>query len=129
MFKLVYVLMSDYVSNQNILILLSESQIKSNTLLSVMIKHSIISVIKDRYMPEINDFTNVSKLTVVEELQRLVEEKLGLNSTDTIYEDVKPEILKLAAEMFIYLNFCPDNYIRKISFQFISSFSFLLFFT
>ena len=80
-------------------------------------------------MPEINAFTNVSKLTVVEELQRLVEEKLGLNSTDTIYEDVKPEILKLAAEMFIYLNFCPDNYIRKISFQFISSFSFLLFFT
>ena len=40
---------------------------------------------------------------------RAVEEELKINSSDAVFENITKDQMKVAAEMFVYLNFCPDS--------------------
>ena len=45
--------------------------------------------------------------------QRQLEERLKMNSSDTEIENIDYQILTTAVEMFVFMNFCPNDYLTS----------------
>ena len=54
-----------------------------------------------------------SNLSIVNENQRRLEERLNLSVPDQFLRNIPIETLTTAAEMFIYLNSCPEDIIKS----------------
>ena len=52
-------------------------------------------------------------MPVVTENLKRVEDKLNVSGSDEIFENVSEETLKVAGEMFLYLNSCPKNIMKS----------------
>ena len=52
-------------------------------------------------------------MPVVTENLKRVEDKLSVSGSDEIYENVAEDTLRIAGEMFLYLNSCPKNIMKS----------------
>ena len=59
-----------------------------------------------------NNFTS-STLKTFEWNQKQLEERLEIESSDSIFESINSEILTIAVDMFVFMNFCPIEYLTS----------------
>ena len=52
----------------------------------------------------------ISDYYMAPNINKAIEEKLGINASYGIFDNITEEILKSSAEMFIYLNHCYDDH-------------------